>query len=1105
MLRLMLATDWITGRQAVLNEVAEKVRARKGGQILMVPELISHDTERRLCAAAGDIASRYAEVLSFPRLLRRVCEQTQNMPGECLDNGGRLTAMASAVGQLSSQLKSYARLETRPEFLTGLLDMVDELKRCCITPQDLTDAAKKLSLEQIRERSGPAGQRGSGILIQKLEELALIQESYEGVCARSKADPRDQMNWLLEQLECCDFAENHEFYIEGFPDLTRQHMAILCHLVRTSPVVTVCLTTDGVGSDRAGFEKAGQTARELLQAVREMEIPFEILTVPGRTDALHPVREKLFQGKLEQVEGLEKHLFLGRSDSIFDECQSAAEKVMELVRAGCRYRDIGIVCADPGYEGVLSLVFHRCGLPVYLSGTDDILEKTAIATVLSALDAAMEGLEQRSVLRYLKSMLSPVEPEESDRLENYAVLWGIRGEKWNRPFTLHPEGLGKEETDASAAMLARLNRSRQRGIEPLVGLRDGLRSARNLSGMVEAVLTFLDRIRLSTRLEELAADADRNGDNRAAQEYNQLWEILLGALEQLDSVLGDTKWESDAFARLLRLLLSQYDVGTIPTVLDAVMVGSVSSMRCQQVRHMLILGTAEGCLPQYGGSAGILSDGERTKLRELGVTLTGGAMEGVEAEFAEIYGCFCAATETITVTCPAGQSSFIYRRLCQMVGRKDGVSLEPGPGPALTDRWEAGAYLARWREAETARELMLTSAYDDTLRRAEHGLGTISPERTQALYGKKLRLSASQIDRQAECRLSYFLRYGLRAQELKEVTVDPAEFGTFVHAVLEKTVEDIMKLGGFHQVSAQQTLDIAHAHAEDYARERFQELDSERMTYLFLRNGMELDMVVRELWEELSRSKFEPIRAEVKFGGTGDETAEMDAVPIRGEKMEAELMGAVDRVDLWFDGVRRFIRVVDYKTGKKDFDYCDVFNGVGLQMLLYLFALEREGADLVGGRPIVAGVQYFPARFPYLSKDGRLTEEEAQAEHVKNAKRRGLILSDADVLEAMEPGGEFTRLGCKRNKSGELKGDVADSAQLRQLRDHVFRTLEQMVDSIAEGKVDANPYTRGSSHSACTFCPYGSICARDRETGRRNYKAMTAPDFWERIGREEQT
>ena len=414
-----------------------------------------------------------------------------------------------------------------------------------------------------------------------------------------------------------------------------------------------------------------------------------------------------------------------------------------------------------------------------------------------------------------------------------------------------------------------------------------------------------------------------------------------------------------------------------------------------------------------------------------------------------------------------------------MVGKKDGVSLEAGPGPALTDRWEAGAYLARWREAELADELLLKSAYDDVLNRAQHSLGDVTPERIRELYGKKLHLSASQIDRQAECRLSYFLRYGLRAQELKEVTVDPAEFGTFVHAVLEETVKEIMGLGGFHQVSAEETLDIAHRHAEGYARERFKELDSERLSYLFMRNGLELDMVVRELWEELSRSEFEPIRAEVRFGDGG----EMQAVPIRGKRMDAELMGAVDRVDMWFDGVRRLIRVVDYKTGKKDFDYCDVFNGVGLQMLLYLFALEQEGAELVGGRPTVAGVQYFPARFPYLSKDGRLTEEEAQAEHVKNAKRRGLILSDEDVLEAMEPGGEFTRLSCKRSKSGELKGDVADSAQLRQLREYVFRTLAEAVDSIAGAAWMPTP-TPGAA--AIRPAPSVPTAASARRIGRRD-------------------
>ncbi len=1083
MLRLILSTDWIAGREKILEYVAEEVRHRRGNQILMVPELISHDTERRLCAAAGDTASRYAEVLSFPRLLRRVSEQTQFMPPECLDNGGRLTAMAAAARQLSSQLKSYAAVETRPEFLTDLLDAVDEFKRCCISPADLKNASEQTS----------------GSLAQKLEELALIQECYDSLCAQSQADPRDQMNWLLEQLECCDFAENHNFYIDGFPDLTRQHMAIVRHLIQASPMVTVCLTADCIDSKHPAFEKAGQTAKELALICRELEVPVEIIPVKQRRDHLRYVRDRLFQGELQSRDELKACLFPGRCDSVFDECQIAAEKVMALVRSGCRYREIGIVTADPGYEGVLSLIFHRCGLPVYLSGTDDILEKTAIATVLAALDAAMEGLEQREVLRYLKSLLSPVDPETCDRLENYAVLWGIRGEKWNRPFTLHPAGLGGQWDEASEAALAKLNEAREAGIAPLARLRSGLRGARDLSGQIEALLAFLEETDLCGALERLAARADAAGDNRAAQEYQQLWEILIGALEQLDSVLGQTHWDPEAFSRLLRLLLSQYDVGTIPTVLDAVTVGGVSAMRCQQVKHLLVLGASEGNLPAYGGSSGILSDAERTELRRLGVPLTGGAMEGVAAEFAEIYGCFCAATETITITCGAGQSAFLYRRLCTMVGLPDGVSLNPGPGPGMTDRWEAGAYLARWREYEAARKLYVHPGYEDARNRAEHTLGTVSPEGIRGLYGQKLTLSASQIDRQAECRLSYFLRYGLRAQERKEAAVDPAEFGTFVHYVLEHTAKEIMDLGGFHTVSEDQTLDIAHKYAEEYAAERFKDLDSERVTYLFRRNGLELDMVVRELWSELSKSAFEPVAFELNFGPDGD----LPAVPISGKRMEARLRGFVDRVDAWKQGSQSFVRVVDYKTGKKDFDYCDVFNGVGLQMLLYLFALEQGGADFLGGRPVSAGVQYFPARFPYLSEDGRLTDEEARSAHLKNAKRRGLILKDEDVVRAMEPGEEITRLSCKRNKNDELVGDVADREQLKQLRRYIFRYLGNLVDEIAAGRVDPNPYTRGSSHSACAFCPYGSVCAGEAEEGRRNYKTMTAQRFWEEIGKEE--
>ena len=71
MLTLLLGTDWVANREAILKRMANDVEEKKSGRILIVPELISHDMERRLCKAAGDTSSRFAEVLSFTRLAKK--------------------------------------------------------------------------------------------------------------------------------------------------------------------------------------------------------------------------------------------------------------------------------------------------------------------------------------------------------------------------------------------------------------------------------------------------------------------------------------------------------------------------------------------------------------------------------------------------------------------------------------------------------------------------------------------------------------------------------------------------------------------------------------------------------------------------------------------------------------------------------------------------------------------------------------------------------------------------------------------------------------------------------------------------------------------------
>ena len=178
-------------------------------------------------------------------------------------------------------------------------------------------------------------------------------------------------------------------------------------------------------------------------------------------------------------------------------------------------------------------------------------------------------------------------------------------------------------------------------------------------------------------------------------------------MEQMHDVLGQTRWEPEQFRRLLRLLLSQYDVGTIPPVLDAVQMGPISALRCHEAGHLLVLGAGEGSFPGYSGSKGVLTDQERMALRKLDVHLTGGGEEGIQEEFAEIYGVLCGAERSVRVYCSDEQPSYLFSRLSELCGgpEKADVQLEF----AMAGKREAGAWFAQQRLPELAEALARTA------------------------------------------------------------------------------------------------------------------------------------------------------------------------------------------------------------------------------------------------------------------------------------------------------------------------------------------------------------------------------------------------------------
>ena len=111
-------------------------------------------------------------------------------------------------------------------------------------------------------------------------------------------------------------------------------------------------------------------------------------------------------------------------------------------------------------------------------------------------------------------------------------------------------------------------------------------------------------------------------------------------------------------------------------------------------------------------------------------------------------------------------------------------------------------------------------------------------------------------------------------------------------------------------------------------------------------------VIVENVLDELEHSDFRPVAFELGFGG---KNGQLPAVTVTAGDTTLSVTGKVDRVDGWLKNGKLYLRVVDYKTGKKAFDLADVRYGLGIQMLLYLFALQRYGGDYFGAAVEPAG------------------------------------------------------------------------------------------------------------------------------------------------------
>jgi ATP-dependent helicase/nuclease subunit B len=274
-----------------------------------------------------------------------------------------------------------------------------------------------------------------------------------------------------------------------------------------------------------------------------------------------------------------------------------------------------------------------------------------------------------------------------------------------------------------------------------------------------------------------------------------------------------------------------------------------------------------------------------------------------------------------------------------------------------------------------------------------------------------------------------------------------------------------------------------------------------RFVYLFRRLEEDVRRVVLDMLGELKRSDFEPLDFELDFSKW---TIEEGLYPMsRKSPHPFRLRGIVDRVDGYGSGDKMYIRVIDYKTGKKSLNLSDVLRGRDMQMLIYLFALQYYGGDRYGKNIVPAGALYIPARDVILRAPRNASDEEIDKMREKEHRRAGIILSDPDIVEAMENGDEKKYLPVKYSKDGVATGDsLVTSEQIILLSAHVNNMLRRAATEILDGSIECRPYYKGANDNACMYCEYSSVCAFNEDTGdsRRFVPNMKASEVWEAMG-----
>lgn len=1117
-----------------INQIKKKINNSPNNKlILLVPEQFTFQTENKVLNAIGERYVLNAEVLSFKRLAHNVFNECGGATRTIMGDAGKSMLIFKVLEDLGDNMTVFKNASRQKGFIDIASKTITEFKKYNVNNEVLD-----LTINEIEDEN----------LKMKMEELKDVFNEFNSRLHEGYVDEEDQLLLLNEKLDGCSLYDGAEIWIDEFSSFTPNQLSVIGKLLKRAKNVNITLSIDEVNSPKGEsdlFVATKNTEKRLMNLIQEEGIAFNGYInlnedIPYRfkeNKELAHIERQLYAYPFKQYRGKNNSLRLYRANNNYDEIEFVAKDILRLVREKqYRFKDISVICRDvENYEKVVSAIFAEYEIPYYIDKKIDIASNPLIVFINSAVDIISKNWTYESMFKYLKTGLIKefrgIEGAELiDELENYVLAYGIKGKKWMEEWVNYSSSILKEEeiSEENKQRLERLNDIRETIVSPLDELNKQCKGKKTLKEFATILYEFLDsKLDIMDTLDKYVEYFKENDMAIEAKEYSEVRDIFIDVLEQAVDVLGNEIMDLNEFMKVLNIGLSQYEMGLIPVALDQVNIGDITRIKSRGAKALYIIGVNDGVLPSASKEEGILSDNDREILLEKGISLSSDTRTKIFEEQFLVYTAFTIAEEYLVVTYPLadfeGKSqrpSIIVHRLKKILPN---VKEESEGFKLVNDKYDKIS-----AKLPTLNELMIAIrknydgieiedywkyVYDwylkepkwkERIEYVKKGLeytnleNNISKEKAKKLYEdnkNKISLSVSRLERYAQCPFAYYIQYGLKAKDRKIYEFTAPDLGSFMHEILDEFTNEIKEKDlKWSDLSKENCRNIINSLVDNQIKNNKSSIlnSSKRYSYFTDRFKRILTKSVMVISEQMKRSDFEIYKNELAFGFSKDVNSIKLDLP-SGESFY--LNGRIDRVDkLNLEG-ETYLRIIDYKTGSKKFDLNKFYNGLQMQLLVYLDALINNSENIVENQAMPGAILYFRIDDPILKSKGDLTEEEIKSEVLKELKLEGLLLDDVKVVKAMdntlEPGTHSLIIPANMKKAGDLGKNKAliTMEQFELLRKYVNEKMVEICQNMIEGKIDIEP-CKENKNIVCDYCNYSHICQFDSSLEDNRYKVI---------------